>query len=113
MLASYNNDAVIEAVLALMDAAEQEGEDFPQLHAGIARGPSLRRGGDWYGRPVNLASRVTDIARPGAILASEEVKDSAEGDYEWSFARKRKIKGIKGEQPLFRVRRAGSKEDSG
>ena len=49
-----------------VDAADAEGEDFPQLRAGVARGEALARAGDWFGRPVNLASRITDIARPGS-----------------------------------------------
>ena len=104
MLVSYNSDAVIKATLALVDAADNEGEDFPQLRAGLAAGPSLRRAGDWYGRPVNLASRMTGKARPSSVLATEEVKDRAEEDFKWSFARKRKIKGITDEVPLYRVR---------
>ncbi len=49
----------------LIDAADAEGEDFPQLRAGAALGLALPRAGDWFGRPVNLASRITSIARPG------------------------------------------------
>ena len=104
MLVSYKADPVIKATLALVDAAENEGEDFPQLRAGMAAGASLRRAGDWYGRPVNLASRITGKARPGSVLATEEVKERAEEDFNWSFARKRKIKGISDEVPLYRVR---------
>src|SRR4051794_29809343 len=110
MLVSYKADPVIKATLALVEAAEGEGEDFPQLRAGMAAGAGLRRAGDWYGRPVNLASRITGKARPSAVLVSEDVKERAEEDFSWSFAQKRKIKGVKGEVPLYRVRLPG---DSG
>jgi adenylate cyclase len=61
---------------------------------------------------VNLASRVTDTARPGSVLVTEEVKDAAgEDDYRWSFAGERKLKGVKGPVKLFRARRAGSEDD--
>ena len=30
---------------------------------------ALPRAGDWFGRPVNLASRITSVARPGSLLA--------------------------------------------
>ncbi len=113
MLVSYKADPVIKATLALVEAAENEGEDFPQLRAGVAAGPSLRRAGDWYGRPVNLASRITGKARPGSVLASEDVKERAQEDYNWSFARKRKIKGLKEDVPLHRVRPPGSDGDDG
>ena len=104
MLVSYKPDPVVKATLALVEAAENEGEDFPQLRGGLAAGASLRRAGDWYGRPVNLASRITGIARPGSVLASADVKERVEDEYDWSFARKRKIKGIADEVPLYRVR---------
>ena len=51
-------------MLSLMEAAEAEGDQFPQLHAGAAHGPALRRWGDYYGGPVNLAARLTERARP-------------------------------------------------
>ena len=105
MLVSPHNDRLLEAALDLLDAAEAEGEAFPALHAGLARGPALARGGDWYGRPVNLASRITSFARPGTVVAAEEVKETAEGDYDWSFAGKRRFKGIDEQVAVFRVRR--------
>jgi adenylate cyclase len=103
MLGSHDTDAVIEAALKLVAAADEQGDEFPQLKAGIAHGEALARAGDWFGRPVNLAARVTDIARPGSVLADEAAKDSAEREWRWSFARARKIKGV-GETRLFRVR---------
>ena len=38
------------------------------LRAGIAYGPALTQSGDYYGRPVNLASRITGVAKPGSVL---------------------------------------------
>ena len=69
MLVSPDNDALLDAAIALIEAAEVEGQGFPSLRAGVARGAALSRAGDWYGRPVNLASRITDIAYPGSVLA--------------------------------------------
>jgi adenylate cyclase len=74
------------------------------LRAGVARGPALARGGDWYGRPVNLASRITGIAYPGSVLVSEEVKESSSNGHRWSFAGERRLKGIDGRVKLWRVR---------
>ena len=48
---------MVEAALALIAAAEAEGEEFPWLRAGLATGPTLPQSGDYYGRAVNLASR--------------------------------------------------------
>ena len=70
---------MLDAALALVEAAEREGEDFPLLRAGVAAGGALPRGGDWYGRPVNLASRITAIARPGSVLTDERGPRGARG----------------------------------
>ena len=47
------------------------------------------------------------MARPGAVLAAESVRDELGDDagFSWSFAGARHLKGIKGEVKLFRARR--------
>ena len=92
--------------------ADGEGQDFPQLRAGVASGEALSRAGDWYGRPVNPASRITAIARPGSVLATREVRDAVGDDYKWSTAGRRKIKGVEGQLGLYRARRP-EPEDAG
>jgi adenylate cyclase len=105
MLVSPETEPLLDAAIELVQASEQQGDGFPPLRAGVATGPALSRGGDWYGRPVNLASRITTVARPGSVLTSGDVRESVGDDrYRWSFAGKRKLKGVRGEQRLFRVR---------
>ena len=106
MLASAEPEPLLDATLTLIDAADAEGEDFPQLRAGVALGMALPRAGDWFGRPVNLASRITSIARPGSLLADREVRESAGDAYRWSFAGERRLRGIREPVPLFRARRS-------
>jgi adenylate cyclase len=113
MLVSNDNDAVLEAALDLVERSEEEGEGFPPLRAGLARGPALARAGDWYGRPINLASRITAIAYPGSVLCSEEVRDASEGDYRWSSAGERRLKGIDGRVQLSRARGSGGADARG
>jgi adenylate cyclase len=104
-------DPLLETALALLERSDEEGEEFPQLRIGIACGEALGRAGDWYGRPVNLASRVTAYARPGSVLVTNEVHDAAKGDYHWSKAGIRRFKGIREPVGLMRVRRAGYSAD--
>ena len=104
MLVSEETEPLVEATIALIVAADEEGEDFPQLRAGIARGEAIGRAGDWYGRPVNVASRVTGVARPGSVLTTKGVRDEAGDAFSWSFAGRRKLKGVSEQLPLYRAR---------
>jgi adenylate cyclase len=104
MLASLEAEPLLDAALALIEAADGEGEDFPQLRAGVALGPALSHAGDWFGRPVNLASRITAIAKPGSVLADQALHDLVPEAYRWSFAGERRLAGIKGRVRLYRAR---------
>jgi adenylate cyclase len=106
MLVSPDSDPLIDVATKLVDAMDES----EPLRVGIACGTALERGGDWYGSPVNQASRVTQVARPGSVLATESVKEHANGDWKWSFARERKLKGV-GEVKLYRVRRADAQDE--
>lgn len=115
MFASPESGRLLEAVIGLVESARNE--NIPPLRAGAARGQALGRGGDWYGRPVNLAARITSFARPESVVVDQFVKDSiAESNgrpFHFSFAGKRRFKGIEGEVPVHRVRRAGETDSSG
>ena len=95
--------ALVGVALSLVDVLA--AEDLPALRAGIAWGPALLRAGDFYGHSVNLASRVTGIARPGSVLCTEEIRDAAPDEYEWSFAGRHRLKGIPDPVALYRARR--------
>ena len=73
--------------------------------AGIAHGSTLVQSGDYYGRPVNLASRLTAVARPGSVLVDANTRDAAPEGFEYSFAGERRLKGFDSKTKLFRVRR--------
>ena len=113
LVAEKDFDALVEAAIDLVDRADNAREGFPQLRAGVACGPALNRAGDWYGRPVNVASRVTSIARPGSVLVHGEMREGMKDEFEWSFAGRRKLKGVKGEQSLYRARRRNGDSGSG
>jgi adenylate cyclase len=112
MLVGPDPVALLDAVLNLVDATDGD-DDLPRLRAGIATGMAVSRAGDWFGSPVNLASRVTGAARPGSILVSESTREAIGDDdrFTWSFAGARRLKGIKSDVKLFRARRAGAEVD--
>ncbi len=98
---------LLDALLTLAGAAGADA-DFPRLRVGMAFGEAVSRAGDWFGSPVNLASRVTGVARPGAVLVTEPAREAI-GDaagFDWSNAGGRHLKGIKGDTKLFRARRS-------
>jgi adenylate cyclase len=113
MLTSVEPEPLLDAALTLLDAAEAEGDDFPQLRAGMAVGPALSRAGDWFGRPVNLASRITSVARPGSVLAERDVREAAREAYRWSYAGERRLRGIREPVTLFRARRLAGESRRG
>jgi adenylate cyclase len=107
MLVSPEIEPLLGNALELVEMAAAE-RDFPRLRAGVAFGPALRRAGDYYGRPVNLASRVTGLARPDSVLVTEEVQEAVEKQFDFSFAGARSIRGVPGQTKLFRARAATS-----
>ena len=65
--------SVVDAALALRDVVADDPLLLP-VRVGVAAGPVLRRHGDVYGPVVNLASRLTEIAPPGVVVAAGEFR---------------------------------------
>ena len=108
MLVSPEPVPLLNMLVDLVKAADED-DALPRLKAGMATGVAVSRAGDWFGSPVNQASRVTGVARPGAVLLAESAREAVGevGGFTWSFAGARRLKGIRDEVKLFRVRRAG------
>jgi adenylate cyclase len=99
------SDAV-EAALALVDAVPEAG--LPPARVGITSGPVVFRDGDYFGRCVNTAARMTDYARPGEVLVSETVVNAGAAAAEIAFQDLGvvELKGIREPVRLFRAIRA-------
>ena len=104
MLVSPDAERLVDTVVRLVEATRDD-EDCPELRAGIAFGPAVNRWGDWYGAPVNLASRLTTRARPGSVLVAKEVRDRVGDGWSWSPAGAKRLKGISSPVTTYRVRR--------
>jgi adenylate cyclase len=111
MLAAPEPQPVLDTVLALVDESRDETGSLPLLRGAVASGSALQRAGDWYGRPVNLASRLQTWARRGTVVASKELHDALPDDYDWSFAGYRRFKGVGSVVPVWRVRAKGEKAE--
>ncbi|HEY5977200.1 MAG TPA: adenylate cyclase regulatory domain-containing protein [Solirubrobacterales bacterium] len=109
MLVCTEPAANLDTAMRLIECAEGEGDEFPFLRAGVALGSTVAQSGDYYGRAVNLASRITGVARPGSVLVDEATKIAVGGAFHYSFAGERKLKGIDSKVKLHRARREPGK----
>jgi adenylate cyclase len=106
MMVSSDPASMLDVALRLIEAADAEGDEFPFLRAGLAFGPALAQSGDYYGRSVNLASRITSVARPGSVLVDATTREEVDGGFSYSYAGERRLKGIDNRVKLFRARRS-------
>jgi len=97
-------DEVLFVADTARDAAEiavrlsdpgRASHDLPELRVGMALGRVLTRLGDVYGPAVNLASRLTSLARPGAVLVDKELAQALrdETDYRLRVRRPTAVRG--------------------
>ena len=83
-----------EIALQLVESAEGK-DDVPELRAGLAYGPVVSRLGDVYGSTVNIASRLTSIARPGWVLVDRDLHDAIADDGRFRL-RSRRPESVRG-----------------
>jgi adenylate cyclase len=95
---------------------EWDAEDRPPLRVGAAYGPVLTRLGDVYSPVVNLASRLTSIARPSTLLVDQRLARQLRGirEYRVRPLRRVSVRGYDHLQPwLVRRRATGDVEADG
>ncbi len=104
MFSSPDPAALADTVLELLDLVAEQDDELPGVRAGMSWGPAVSRAGDFYGRPVNLASRLTGVARPGSLLAAADALTPLEESFQISDAGHKRLKGIDGAVHIYRVR---------
>jgi adenylate cyclase len=102
MLHFHEPGEAVSAALDLVEAIPAAG--LPPARVGITSGPVVYRDGDYFGRAVNTASRITDYARPGEVLVSESVAES--GSASGSVFEDLGVVELKGIQEPLRLFRA-------
>jgi adenylate cyclase len=76
----------------------------PTTHIGIQSGPVVFQDGDVYGRTVNVASRIADLAEAGDVLTTEETMRQAEADdIEWTLVGPAELQGVATPVTLYRA----------
>lgn len=88
-----------------------EDEDFPELRVGVCWGPVLNRLGDVFGPTVNIAARLTSLARPGRVLVDKELADRLADDAGFRLRRTRRtaVRGYRRLEP-WALRRPDEEE---
>jgi len=102
--------AAIRSVMAIVGAMAEAR--LPPGHAGIAAGPVFVRDGDIFGRTVNLASRISDVAGSGEVLVEEGVVVALpRGTARFAPVGRVELKGFPEPIALWRAALAGSPGD--
>jgi class 3 adenylate cyclase len=107
MVATLDPVAGCRLLLALIEACSV-GDMQPR--GGMSYGEVLFRGGDYYGREVNLASRLVDAAIPGEVLVDAAVFDAVKASVDagsdtlaFEPAGRRVLKGFADPLPVWSV----------
>jgi adenylate cyclase len=98
--------AAAEATLELVEFFTAE-DALPQVHAGLAFGPVLDRGGDVYGPVVNIAARLASLARKGTIRVDQAMATELHDAREFTLSARapRRVRGYL-QLASYRLRRA-------
>lgn len=107
------NSATDAMEIALDLPDEWAAEERPPLRTGAAFGPVLTRLGDIYSPVVNLASRLTSIARPDTVLVDRELASRLRGlpAYRVRPLRRVSVRGYEHLQPWLVRRRPQGEAD--
>lgn len=71
--------AAAEIALQMVDRGADDDDPFPQVRAGLAYGAVVSRLGDVFGPTVNIAARLTSVARPCAVLVDRGAYEALSG----------------------------------
>jgi adenylate cyclase len=94
--------AAVRAALEMSDGAPAAG--LPTTHIGIQSGPVVFQDGDVYGRTVNVASRIADLAEAGDVLTTEETMRQVDADeVDWALIGSAELQGVATPVTLYRA----------
>jgi adenylate cyclase len=95
----------VRSALHLVEQLPRAG--LPPAHVGVAAGPVVAQGGDYFGRTVNLAARIAARAGAGQVLVSESVAEAASPQgVAFVEVRRAQLKGFARPVPLLEACRA-------
>lgn len=80
------------AAAARTQRGESDATTMPELRVGLAYGQVLQRFGDLYGSTVNVAARLTGVARPGTVLVDDGAATQLAGRPEFAVRHLRSVR---------------------
>jgi adenylate cyclase len=93
----------VQAIDIALDIITVVGRDgrLPDVRIGIATGPVVLRMGDVYGPPVNLAARLTNVARRNRVIIDERTAEMLPvTDFETRALPARPLRGFGDVEPV-------------
>jgi adenylate cyclase len=75
----------------------------PALHGSVHEGLALFRGGDYFGRTVNLAARLLGLAGADELIATRAVADSTADRFGWEPLGTTQIRGFRDPVEIYRL----------
>lgn len=101
MLSFLDPEYAVRAAVELVATAPGE----LRLRAGVHSGSVVATKDDLFGHAVNVAARITDVAKGGQVLISQEVVDAAGelGGVRLSKPARKRLKGVREPVAVYRV----------
>jgi class 3 adenylate cyclase len=97
-------ETVDEGLAGVLELVDRLGAVDVAAHAGMHAGPLIEHDRDYFGRTVNLASRITGVAGPGEVVVSGAVVSAVESDgYVFDPLSPVNLKGIGDSIVLYRA----------
>ena len=82
LFAADDPAAAAEIALLMTERGADDDDPFPMVRAGVAYGEVVSRLGDVFGPVVNIAARLTSVARPGSVLVDSGAYEALSGHRE-------------------------------
>ncbi|MFN2545675.1 MAG: adenylate/guanylate cyclase domain-containing protein [Actinomycetota bacterium] len=101
----HDPQGAVSAALEMVERIPSEG--LPPAHVGIAAGPIIARDGDYFGRTVNMASRIASYAGPGQVLVTDTVVTNGPAHVHFEDIGPVRLKGISDPIRLHRAEHVG------
>jgi class 3 adenylate cyclase len=93
-----------DAVPAAIDfLARVRGSGLPCARVGVNAGPMIEADGDYYGRAVNIAARITAQARPGDVLVGEAAVACQRSGVRFECVGPLQLKGVPHDVTVYRA----------